>query len=50
MIARPSMAARLGLISIPRERRKDTPPRKANKAALELPERPHFFGDSLDTE
>lgn len=49
MKARPNIAARLGLMSIPRETRKDAPPKKAIKTALEIPERPHFFGASLDT-
>lgn len=49
MNASPNIAARLGLTSIPLERRKDTPPRKAIRTALELPETPHFFGESLVT-
>lgn len=49
MKASPNIAARLGLISIPSEIRNDTPPRKATKTAWELPETPHFFGESLDT-
>jgi hypothetical protein len=48
MKASPNITARLGLISIPSEIRKDTPPRKASKTAWELPETPHFFGESLD--
>jgi hypothetical protein len=49
MKASPNITARLGLISIPSEIRNDTPPRKATKTAWELPETPHFFGESLDT-
>lgn len=49
MKASTNITARLGLISIPSEIRKDTPPRKATKTAWELPETPHFFGESLDT-
>lgn len=49
MKASPNITARLGLISIPSEIRKDTPPKKATKIAWELPETPHFFGESLDT-
>lgn len=50
MNASPSMAARLGLRSIPREIRKDTPARNPIKTGPELSERPHFFGANFDAE
>lgn len=49
MNASPSMAARLGLRSIPWEIRKDIPARNPIKTGLELSERPHFFGANFET-